>query len=45
MELIANHEVVSILRIGDRAPGFRAVTSQRSIYFPSEFSGKWYDTP
>jgi peroxiredoxin (alkyl hydroperoxide reductase subunit C) len=41
MKLIENHSLFSMPRIGDRAPGFRAVTSQGSIYFPSEFSGKW----
>jgi peroxiredoxin (alkyl hydroperoxide reductase subunit C) len=30
-----------ILRIGDRAPGFRAVTTHGSIYFPGEYKGKW----
>jgi peroxiredoxin (alkyl hydroperoxide reductase subunit C) len=41
MELVENHVAFSAPRIGDRAPGFRAVTSKGSIYFPSECSGKW----
>jgi len=39
--LIDNYEAVSIPRIGDRAPQFRAVTSKGSIYFPSDYIGKW----
>jgi peroxiredoxin (alkyl hydroperoxide reductase subunit C) len=41
MALIDSYEAVSMPRIGDRAPGFRAVTTQGSIYFPCEYSGKW----
>ena len=41
MELLENHVAFSAPRIGDRAPGFRAVTSKGSIYFPSDYNGKW----
>lgn len=31
----------SILRIGDQAPAFRAVTTKGTIYFPADYFGKW----
>lgn len=31
----------SIPRIGEPAPSFRATTTQGSIYFPGDYSGKW----
>lgn len=34
-------EVVSMPRIGDRAPEFKAVTTQGDITFPSDYKGKW----
>ncbi len=34
-----NH--VSMPRIGDKAPEFKAVTTQGEINFPSEYAGKW----
>lgn len=34
-------EVVSMPRIGDPAPEFRAVTTQGEINFPSDYKGKW----
>ena len=35
------NEVVSMPRIGDKAPEFEAVTTQGNINFPSDYSGKW----
>lgn len=35
------NEVLSMPRIGDKAPGFEAVTTQGKIDFPSDFKGKW----
>jgi peroxiredoxin 2/4 len=32
---------VSMPRIGDRAPEFRAVTTQGEIHFPNNYLGKW----
>lgn len=32
---------VSMPRIGDKAPEFKAVTTQGEINFPSDYSGKW----
>ena len=34
-------EYVSMPRIGDPAPEFKAVTTQGEINFPSDYSGKW----
>jgi len=31
----------SMPRIGDQAPAFRSVTTQGTIYFPSDYFGKW----
>ena len=33
--------VVSMPRIGDKAPSFKAVTTQGEINFPADYSGKW----
>ena len=42
METIHDQEkVVSIPRIGDKAPEFKAVTTQGTIHFPNDFKGKW----
>jgi peroxiredoxin (alkyl hydroperoxide reductase subunit C) len=32
---------VSMPRIGDKAPEFKAITTQGEINFPSDYSGKW----
>jgi len=32
---------ISMPRIGDKAPGFKAVTTQGEIDFPGQFSGSW----
>ncbi|MCF8448492.1 MAG: peroxiredoxin [Taibaiella sp.] len=34
-------QVVSMPRIGDKAPEFRAVTTQGEINFPADYNGKW----
>lgn len=34
-------EVISMPRIGDNAPEFKAVTTQGPINFPSDYKGKW----
>jgi len=34
-------QVVSMPRIGDKAPEFKAVTTQGNINFPSDYSGSW----
>ena len=38
-----NHEqqVVSMPRIGDPAPEFKAVTTQGDINFPADYKGNW----
>jgi len=42
MEDIKDQEVVvSMPRIGDKAPEFKAVTTQGDINFPSDYSGSW----
>jgi len=37
----ANSQVVAMPRIGDRAPAFKAVTTQGEIQFPEQFAGSW----
>jgi len=34
-------QVVSMPRIGDKAPEFKAVTTQGKVSFPSDYSGEW----
>ncbi len=34
-------EVISMPRIGDKAPAFKAITTQGEINFPADFSGSW----
>jgi len=41
MEEIKERQVVSMPRIGDSAPEFKAVTTQGEINFPSDYKGKW----
>lgn len=43
MEQLENkvNQVVSMPRIGDKAPEFRAVTTQGSINFPADYLGSW----
>ncbi len=37
----ANDQVVAMPRIGDKAPAFKAVTTQGEINFPEDYKGKW----
>ena len=42
METVHEQEkVVSIPRIGEKAPEFKAVTTQGTINFPNDYKGKW----
>ena len=42
METLHEQEkVISIPRIGDKAPEFRAVTTQGIVNFPGDYKGKW----
>lgn len=41
METTQNQNAVSIPRIGDAAPAFKAVTTQGNINFPEDYKGKW----
>jgi peroxiredoxin (alkyl hydroperoxide reductase subunit C) len=36
-----NHEIIPMPRIGDKAPSFKAVTTQGEINFPADYSGSW----
>ncbi len=42
MEILQEQEkMVSMPRIGDKAPEFKAVTTQGNINFPSDYAGEW----
>jgi peroxiredoxin (alkyl hydroperoxide reductase subunit C) len=41
METQHTQEVVTMPRIGEKAPAFKAVTTQGEINFPADYSGKW----
>ncbi|MCF8345731.1 MAG: peroxiredoxin [Bacteroidales bacterium] len=41
MEENVKQEVVSMPRIGDAAPAFKAVTTQGEINYPSDYKGQW----
>lgn len=41
MEEPVNNEIISMPRIGDKAPEFNAVTTQGEINFPADYKGKW----
>ena len=41
METQHTQEVVTMPRIGENAPAFKAVTTQGEINFPADYSGKW----
>ncbi len=41
MEEKQEQQVVSMPRIGDKAPEFKAVTTQGEINFPADFAGSW----
>jgi peroxiredoxin (alkyl hydroperoxide reductase subunit C) len=36
-----DNQVVSMPRIGDKAPEFKALTTQEPIIFPADYSGNW----
>ncbi|MEG2336722.1 MAG: redoxin domain-containing protein, partial [Bacteroidales bacterium] len=36
-----NNPVYAMPRIGDKAPSFKAVTTQGDINFPEQYEGKW----
>lgn len=41
MEETMQKEIISMPRIGDKAPEFKAVTTQGEINFPLDYKGKW----
>ena len=41
METMSEERAVTMPRIGDKAPSFKAVTTQGEIQFPEQFSGSW----
>ena len=41
MEATTTGQSVSMPRIGDKAPAFKAVTTQGDISFPEQFAGSW----
>jgi peroxiredoxin 2/4 len=41
MENTEGQEVVAMPRIGDKAPSFKAVTTQGEINFPEQYEGSW----
>lgn len=41
MEQENETKIVAMLRIGDKAPEFKAVTTQGEINFPKDYSGEW----
>ena len=41
MEETTQNNVISMPRIGDKAPSFKAVTTQGEINFPQDYNGSW----
>jgi peroxiredoxin (alkyl hydroperoxide reductase subunit C) len=41
MLTLQESEVISMPRIGDKAPSFSAETTQGTIHFPEDYKGKW----
>lgn len=41
MEQNQEFETISMPRIGDKAPEFKAITTQGDINFPADYEGKW----
>lgn len=41
IEQAQEQQIISLPRIGDVAPEFKAVTTQGQINFPSDYKGKW----
>jgi peroxiredoxin 2/4 len=36
-----NEQIMTMPRIGDKAPAFKAITTQGEINFPTDYNGKW----
>ena len=41
MEQTIQNNIIPMPRIGDKAPSFKAVTTQGNINFPEDYSGNW----
>lgn len=41
METLTEPQISSMPRIGDKAPAFKAITTQGNIDFPKDYNGKW----
>jgi peroxiredoxin 2/4 len=41
MDTITQNQAASMPRIGDKAPAFKAVTTQGEINFPEQYAGSW----
>lgn len=41
MDTISDNTIIPMPRIGDKAPEFKAVTTQGDILFPQDYQGKW----
>lgn len=41
METNREPQVASMPRIGDKAPAFKAITTQGEINFPEQYAGSW----
>ena len=41
METMSEEKAATMPRIGDKAPSFKAVTTQGEIQFPEQFAGSW----
>ncbi len=41
MEETITNDVISMSRIGDNAPSFKATTTQGEFNFPGDYSGNW----
>lgn len=41
MEIVQQNNTVAMPRIGDKAPSFKAITTQGEINFPEQYAGSW----
>jgi peroxiredoxin (alkyl hydroperoxide reductase subunit C) len=41
MESLQNQEIITMPRIGEHAPSFKAITTQGTINFPEDYKGDW----
>ena len=41
MENLTEQNIIAMPRIGDKAPAFKAVTTQGTINFPEDYNGNW----